>query len=163
MTLQLLDTSHFAEAISLSEALKTDPSPCSFWSLTEERLLEWIKDPCRITVVTLEENRIAGVGAIQRGGRHQAHLAEISVAVHPEFRRAGLARNLVVDLEERVELLGAEIIKALIWVENRPSRKLFESLGYEHKATLMAEFKSESIGEIDDAVYYIRIGKVTDP
>ena len=46
----------------------------------------------------------------------------------------------------------AEIIKALIWVENSPSHKLFESLGCEHKATLMAKFKSE-IGDIVDAVY----------
>jgi RimJ/RimL family protein N-acetyltransferase len=52
--------------------------------------------------------------------------------------------------------VGIEIIKALIWVENSPSRKLFESLGYEHKATLMAEFKSD-FGEIDDAVYYKRV------
>ncbi len=50
-----------------------------------------------------------------------------------------------------------EIIKALIWVENHPSRKLFASLGYDHKATLMAEFKNETGGEIDDAVYYKRL------
>jgi ribosomal protein S18 acetylase RimI-like enzyme len=88
---------------------------------------------------------------MQQGSRHQHHLYRISVAIHPDHRRPGSADRLTREIEALAREAGVEIIKALIWVENSPSRKLFESLGYEHKATLIAEFKNE-IGDIDDAM-----------
>ena len=87
----------------------------------------------------------------------QDHLGEISVAVHPDHRKSGHASKLVSAIEAQAITIGVDVIKAMIWVENHPSRSLFNTLGYEHKATLMAEFKSDKIGEIDDAVYYKRL------
>jgi L-amino acid N-acyltransferase YncA len=70
-------------------------------------------------------------------------------------------------LEELAGKRGVEIIKGLVQAQNVASRRLIESLGYEHRATLYAEFKSEKFGEIDDCVYYKRLvsrhGSKTSP
>jgi len=151
-----LHPDHFESLLHLSDALRTDHSPCSYWSLTQEQIKGWMEEEKRTDLTILQDGAVAGIASLQQGGRHQIHLGEISVAIHPEHRRSGLARILISEIEQAAHP-DIEIIKALIWVENHPSRKLFESLGYEHKATLMAEFKNETGGEIDDAVYYKRL------
>lgn len=163
MPIESLTASHADGLIALSEALHADPSPCSFWGITHDRVADWLGEDRRHTLVRVESGRIDAVGAVTRGGTHQSHLGELSVAVHPGRRRGGIARRMVAELEATAEREGIEILKALIWVGNRPSRRLFSSLGYEHRATLMAEFKGGPIGEIDDAVYYKRLRRVNVP
>ena len=157
LRVEQLGPAHIVLLSPFSERLREDPSPCSFWSLDAVRLSTWINDPDRWTIIGFDGEAPAAVGAIQRGGPHQNHLAEVSVAVHPEYRRLGWAAKTIRELEKLAVAQDIEILKALIWVENTPSRALFEALNYEHRATLMAEFKSETLGEIDDAVYYKRL------
>ena len=135
----------------------TDETPCSFWGLTQTRLNEWLSDPARHLLVSEADTALAGTGSYVRGGPFQEHLAEISVAVAPNARRAGTARALIAALETDAANSGIHVLKALIWVRNTPSRKLFERCGYHHRATLYAEFMSEQFGEIDDCVYYKRL------
>ena len=152
-----LRQAHLPGLLALSESLKSDPSPCSYWSLDTERVAAWLSDQTRTDLVLLSRGTVAAVASLKQGGRHQHHLGEVSVAVHPEHRRSGHAAALIAEIENRARTTPIEILKAMIWVENQGSRKLFASLGYEHRATLMAEFKSDQIGEIDDAVYYKRL------
>jgi len=100
---------------------------------------------------------VAGIGTLKQGENYQAHLAEISVAICPHHRKQGIARQLIGELEHLAQASNIEILKALIWTRNTPSQKLFESLQYKRRATLMAEFKSPGFGEIDDHVYYKRL------
>ena len=37
--------------VALSRSLEADETPCSFWSLTTERLDEWLADPARYTEI----------------------------------------------------------------------------------------------------------------
>ncbi len=52
------------------------------------------------------------------------------LAVLPEYRRHGVAVNLVTACEKALHAAGIEIIAALIEPENAASRALFERLGY---------------------------------
>ena len=156
MRYEPLEDGHFDRLYRFSEELRADPTPCLFWSLNEERLLAWQRDELRTTLIGLVDDDIACIGALQQGGRHQQHLGELSIAVHPDQRRDRHAACTVATLEAHAHAMGIEVLKALIWVENEPSRRLFDKLGYEHKATLMAEFK-DGDQEIDDAVYYKRL------
>jgi ribosomal protein S18 acetylase RimI-like enzyme len=78
-------------------------------------------------------------------------------SVCPHHRRKGVARQLISSLEERARKREVELLKELVQTENLGSRRLVESLGYEHRATLYGEFKSARFGEIDDGVYYKRL------
>ena len=155
--IHLLNPVHTHEVITLSRRLEADELPCSYWSLEADNVRDLLNAPNKRTLIALDLKHVAGIGTLQQGENYQAHLAEISVAICPQYRKQGIARQIITELENLAQASGIEIIKALIWTRNKPSQKLFESLQYERRATLMAEFKSPGFGEIDDHVYYKRL------
>lgn len=148
---------HIEEVIRLSRRLESDPVPCSYWGLSPQSAVHLLENPCKTTFVALQDGAMAGIGTLTRGEDYQKHLAEISIAVDPGFRKQGIARMVVSRLETAAQEQNIELLKALISTNNIPSRRLFESLHYEHRATLYFEFKSPEFGEIDDCVYYKRL------
>ena len=55
------------------------------------------------------------------------------LAIHPDHRRVGLAKALVIAGMNSLKDRGALVIGALIESENTSSRRLFESCGFAHK------------------------------
>jgi L-amino acid N-acyltransferase YncA len=149
---------HINALIGLSRRLEGDSIPCSYWGLDSTLAGELLQNPNKRSFVALLDGALAGIGTLTRGEQFQYHLAELSVAVDLEHRKNGIARTLVQQLEETARGQKIELLKAMVSTNNLSSRRLFESLGYEHRATLYAEFKSAEFGEIDDCVYYKRPG-----
>jgi len=56
--------------------------------------------------------------------------AELSVYVHEEFRRRGIARKLLERAIERAPGLGLTALVGLIFAHNEPSIRLFGELGF---------------------------------
>ncbi len=70
------------------------------------------------------------VGAVL--GTHDSRKGWINrLAVHPDFRRRGLARGLLARVEQSLAEDGIEIFAALVDSENETSCRVFESTGYE--------------------------------
>lgn len=148
---------HIDEVVQLSRRLESDSIPTSYWGLDVNSALQLLQNPNKRSFVVLLDNTVIGLGTLTRGEQFQYHLAEISIAVDPGYRKNGLARRILQQLEETAREQNIELLKAMVSTHNTPSRRLFESLGYEHRATLYAEFKSVEFGEIDDCVYYKRL------
>lgn len=157
ITLSPLQPKMIDDVLRLSDRLASDPLPCSYWGLTPLMAAELLQGDQKYTVVAHVDDKIAGIGSFTRGRHFQKHLAELSIAIDPDHRKRGIARMILSALEERALEDGIELLKALIATANEPSRRLFESLRYEHRATLFCEFKSQEFGEIDNCVYYKRI------
>lgn len=152
-----LEPNHIYELIQLSRRLESDSIPCSYWGLNTESANQLLQNPNKLSFVAILDKFIVGIGTLTRGEYYQRHLAEISIAVDAEHRKVGVARRILSHLEQVAQEQQIELLKALITITNTPSRRLFESLNYEHRATLYAEFKSLEFGEIDDCVYYKRL------
>lgn len=152
-----LESLHLNELIQLSRRLEHDHMPCSYWGLTSLSAGQLLQNPNKQSFVALLDQTILGIGTLTRGELYQQHLAEVSIAVDSQHRKRGIARAIVSHLENVALEHKIEILKALISVDNTPSRQLFESLHYEHRATLYCEYKSVEFGEIDDCVYYKRL------
>ena len=157
LRISALQAPHVTGVIQLSRCLEKDSVPCSFWRLDTLAVDQLLRHSHKWTLVALLDTVTVGIGTLTRGTLYQRHLGEVSVAVHPEYRRIGIAQALVQSLEALAHAQHIELLKALIWTKNTPSRHLFESLNFEHKATLYCEFKSDEFGEIDDCVYYKRL------
>jgi len=155
--IHLLNAIHTQAVVTLSHRLEADELPCSYWNLQTEDVRTLLNSPNKRTVIALDQDHVAGIGTLKQGEDYQKHLAEISVAICPQYRRQNLARQIIAHLENLAQAGHIEIIKALVWTRNIASQKLFESLHYERRATLFAEFKSPDFGEIDDHVYYKRL------
>lgn len=66
-------------------------------------------------------------------GTHDGRRGWINrLAVAPAFRRHGIARRLVREVETRLEALGLEITSALVESDNQASLRFFVAMGYVH-------------------------------
>ena len=100
----------------------------AFWT---KKVLPAVRDGGRIVLVAHKIGRIAG--SVQLGTDtppNQPHRAEVSkLLVHPDFRRQGIARALMAQLERLARQLG----RSLITLDTRTGDKaepLYASLGY---------------------------------
>ena len=100
----------------------------AFWT---NRVLAAVRAGGRVVLVAEIGGRIAG--SVQLGTDtppNQRHRAEVTkLLVHPDFRRRGIARALMAELERRARRLG----RSLITLDTRTgdaAEPLYASLGY---------------------------------
>lgn len=80
------------------------------------------------------------VGAVL--GTHDTRKGWINrLAVHPSYRRHGIARRLVREAERQLHRQGIEMFAALIEPDNRASAAVFRSLKYSVEPMLYARHK----------------------
>jgi len=80
-----------------------------------------------VFLVAEAEGRIVGVVL----GSHDGRKGWISrLAVDPEFRRRGIAQDLILKVEEALRKRGIRVFSALILKANKPSQRLFTKMGY---------------------------------
>lgn len=79
-------------------------------------------------LVATVNGRIVGyvIGVIRRG--IIGHI--ISIAVHPNFRRMGIATMLMRRVEELLKARGAKVFRLEVRVSNKPAISMYEKLGY---------------------------------
>jgi ribosomal protein S18 acetylase RimI-like enzyme len=100
----------------------------AFW---RRKVLPAVQDGGRVLWVARTGGRITGsVQLIHDTPPNQAHRAEVTkLLVHPEFRRRGIARALMAELEREAGRLG----RSLITLDTRTgdmAEPLYASLGY---------------------------------
>ncbi len=101
----------------------------AFWMMS---VLPAVRQGKRLLLVVRKDGRIAGTGQLDYDTPpNQPHRAEIrKVMVHPDFRRQGIAKALMVELESAAHRLG----RGLITLDTRTGDKaepLYLGLGYQ--------------------------------
>lgn len=100
----------------------------AFWS---KKVLPKVRDGGLVLLVAQQRGRIAGSVQLDHDTPpNQPHRAEVrKLLVHPDFRRQGIARALMAELERLASQLG----RSLITLDTRTGDKaepLYASLGY---------------------------------
>ena len=112
---------HVLQIAELEKICFHDPwSENSIASELDNRLSLWL--------VALDGDRVAAyVGS-------QSVLGEtdmMNIAVHPDYRRQGIAEQLVNCLVSQLKELGNHSLMLEVRVSNDPARKLYEKLGFQ--------------------------------
>ena len=111
---------HVAEVARLETVCFSDP-----WS--ERSIASELSNPLSYWLVALDGNKVAGyVGS-------QSVLGEsdmMNVAVDPDYRRRGIAEQLVMELISALKDRGNYQLTLEVRASNTPAQKLYEKLGF---------------------------------
>ena len=121
MMITTMTQAHVFQVAELEKRCFSDP-----WS--EKSVSSELDNPLSLWLVALEEESLAGyVGS-------QTVLDEtdmMNIAVHPDYRRCGVAQKLVEELVIALEQRGSRCLTLEVRASNEPARKLYEKLGFQ--------------------------------
>jgi len=120
MMIEVMNSDHVAQIAALEKICFSDPwSERSIASELDNKLAFWL--------VAAEGEQVAGyIGS-------QTVLDEtdmMNVAVHPDFRRLGIAEALVNELVENLKKMGSHCLTLEVRASNAPAISLYEKLGF---------------------------------
>lgn len=125
MRIAHMTAEHVPQVAELEKVCFSDP-----WS--ENSVASELENPLSCWLVALDGETVAGyVGS-------QTVLDEtdmMNVAVHPDFRRKGVARGLILALIGELKQRGSHCLTLEVRASNAPARTLYESLGFAHVGT----------------------------
>ena len=120
MILETMNAAHVAQIAALEKICFSDPwSERSIASELDNKLAFWL--------VAVEGESVTGyIGS-------QTVMEEtdmMNVAVHPDFRRQGIAEALVSGLVEQLKTMGSHCLTLEVRASNAPAIALYEKLGF---------------------------------
>ena len=120
MRIESMNSSHVAQIALLEKICFSDPwSEKSIASELDNKLAFWL--------VAVEGDTVAGyIGS-------QTVMDEtdmMNVAVHPDFRRQGIAEALITGLVEHLKTIGSHCLTLEVRASNAPAIALYEKLGF---------------------------------
>ena len=120
MTITNMTALHVSQVAELEKLCFSDPwSEKSVASELENKLAYWL--------VAVEDDRVAGyVGSQTVCGETDM----MNIAVHPDFRRRGVAESLVNALVEDLQKQESHSLTLEVRASNEAAQKLYEKLGF---------------------------------
>ena len=120
MILEKMNASHVAQIAELEKICFSDPwSERSVASELENKLSCWL--------VAIEDGQVAGyIGSQTVCGETDM----MNVAVHPDFRRKGIAEALILALVEQLKTMESHCLTLEVRASNAPAISLYEKLSF---------------------------------
>ena len=120
MTITKMNEAHVAQIAQLEKLCFSDPwSENSIASELENELAYWL--------AAMEGGTVAGyIGSQTVMGETDM----MNVAVHPDYRRRGIAEALVNALVEALKEQGSHSLTLEVRASNLPAQRLYEKLGF---------------------------------
>lgn len=123
---------------------------------TVEEMLQWFSHHSELypVIVSREDDTVTGYCSLTQFKEKDAykHTVELSVYIHPEHRRKGLARKLMEEIINIAKELGHHTIISCITSGNEVSEKLHEKLDFKKVGQINEAGKK--FDEWLDIVYY---------
>ena len=111
---------HVSQVAELEKICFSDP-----WS--EKSVASELTNPLSLWLVAVEDDRVAGyVGSQSVMGESDI----MNVAVHPDFRRQGVAEKLVLELVAALAKNDNHCLTLEVRASNAPAISLYEKLGF---------------------------------
>lgn len=85
-----------------------------------------------------EDGRVVGNASLLPVSGHKGRLVMANVAVHPDYRRRGIAREMVGASDDLAQRVGVDSIYLQVERHNQAALSLYRSMGYEPLATRTA-------------------------
>ena len=120
MTIVKMKECHVSAVAALEKICFSDP-----WS--ENSVSSELKNKLALWLVAEENGTVAGYIGSQTCGEESDVM---NVAVHPDFRRRGIAEALVNALVEELKAIGSHCLTLEVRASNVPAIALYEKMGF---------------------------------
>lgn len=120
MTIVKMKECHVSAVAALETICFSDP-----WS--ENSVSSELKNKLSLWLVAEENGTVAGYIGSQTCGEESDVM---NVAVHPDFRRRGIAEALVNALVEELKAIGSHCLTLEVRASNAPAIALYEKMGF---------------------------------
>lgn len=120
MTIVKMKECHVSAVAALETICFSDP-----WS--ENSVSSELKNKLALWLVAEENGTVAGYIGSQTCGEESDVM---NVAVHPDFRRRGIAEALVNALVEELKAIGSHCLTLEVRASNVPAIALYEKMGF---------------------------------
>ncbi|NIE64326.1 GNAT family N-acetyltransferase [Burkholderia sp. Ax-1719] len=134
--IRVSDAAQLHELIYAPSMARGDPQT-PFRTLESTR--EWIekRPPQLILIGAFAGERLVGEGQIDVGKMRRAHVAEVGVGVHGDWRRRGVASRLVNEMLDQADnWLGLRRLELKVFVDNEAAIALYRKCGFEIEGRL---------------------------
>lgn len=107
-----------------------------------------------LPLLVVDGGRVVSDATLHRDRRGWSrHVAEIRIALDPDYRGRGLARTLVQEFVDLAPEIGVAILNACVLHPQRDARDLFEAAGFLHMATF-PHHAIDLAGRLHDVLVY---------
>jgi GNAT superfamily N-acetyltransferase len=111
---------------------------------------QWLDnlDRNKVTVLSLHKDKIIGSATLNLNEpqSRSSHVASFGVAVHPDFQRKGLGKQLIAALEQIARDQGIKKIEVNFY-DGNPAAALYKSLDYDYEGRRLKK------GRLNDGTY----------
>ncbi len=123
----------------------------------DEAKQHWLRsfDSNRLTVLGLYEGQIIGSATLVLNDpkSRAAHVASFGIAVHPDFQRKGLGKQLILALEEKALEMGITKIEVNCY-EGNVAIALYESQNYSYEGRRLKKGRLDDGTFVDEILFY---------
>lgn len=127
----------------------------------EETKQHWLRsfDSNRLTLLGLYEGKIIGSATLILNDpkSRASHVASFGVAVHPDFQRKGLGKQLILALEDKARELGIKKIEVNCY-EGNVAIALYQSLSYSYEGRRLKKGRLDDGTFADEILFYKFLG-----
>lgn len=133
-----------------------------FWDVSDPAVSRaWAGDERRLTRAAFDGDRIIAFSALQPGVDWSSHVADLVLAVAPDYRRQGLGKALARMMLIEALNNGFKKVTVSIAADNEGAIEMFRRLGFEGEALLRDHLCSPEDGSLHDVVVLAHLADET--
>jgi GNAT superfamily N-acetyltransferase len=118
---------------------------------------QWLHsfDRNRITLLSLHKDKIIGSATLilNEPQSRASHVASLGIAIHPDFQRKGLGKQLIVALEQMAREWGIKKMEVSCY-EGNAAAALYRSLNYAYEGRRLTKARLDDGTYVDEILFY---------
>lgn len=139
------------------EVIKLENGQVSFVEIPDkEELMGWLENESLFLYIAECMDEVVGLFRATRGSeKYKRHSVTLSIAIHPEYRNKGIAKELTNTGLEDMKKDGIVIARAYVYSDNIPSINTVLKQGFTFAGSVLMHHYNDKLNQyVDDLIFH---------